>query len=119
MAENRRAWFFVPPLPFMEVESAWSRVVALAPSGPGADGAGDAGDDGALRLKLEPREEARFEHLELWVAPKTHQLRGSVLVDILGNRTEVRFSDLVENGGVADKHFTIEVPADTEVIDLR
>ncbi len=42
-----------------------------------------------------------------------------MLVDILGNRTEVRFSDLVENGGVADEHFTIEVPADTEVIDLR
>jgi kynurenine formamidase len=29
---NQRAWFFVPPLPFMEVESAWSRVVALGPS---------------------------------------------------------------------------------------
>ncbi len=28
---NRRAWFFVPPLPFMEVESAWSRVVAITP----------------------------------------------------------------------------------------
>jgi len=38
---NRRAWFFVPPLPFMEVESSWSRVVALAPDGP--DGPGDAG----------------------------------------------------------------------------
>ena len=28
---NQRAWFFVPPLPFMEVESSWSRVVALGP----------------------------------------------------------------------------------------
>ncbi len=27
----QRAWFFVPPLPFMEVESAWSRVAALRP----------------------------------------------------------------------------------------
>lgn len=77
------------------------------------------GDDGAVRLKLLPREAARFEHLELWVAPETHQLRGSVLVDILGNRTEVRFRDLIENGGIAEKHFTIEVPVDTEVIDLR
>ncbi|MCZ6727244.1 MAG: cyclase family protein, partial [Acidobacteria bacterium] len=33
---DRRAWFFVPPLPFMEVESAWSRVAALAPPS-GAD----------------------------------------------------------------------------------
>jgi kynurenine formamidase len=31
---DRRVWFIVPPLPFMEVESAWSRVVALtAPDG--------------------------------------------------------------------------------------
>jgi len=36
---NRRAWFLVPPLPFMEVESAWSRVVALGP----AEGASDDG----------------------------------------------------------------------------
>ncbi len=28
---NQRAWFIIPPIPFMEVESAWSRVVALAP----------------------------------------------------------------------------------------
>ncbi len=33
---DRRAWIMVPPLPFMEVESSWSRVVALeAPEGTG------------------------------------------------------------------------------------
>jgi arylformamidase len=31
---NQRAWFMIQPIPFMEVESAWSRVVALsAPEG--------------------------------------------------------------------------------------
>ncbi|MGB5816393.1 MAG: cyclase family protein [Thermoanaerobaculia bacterium] len=29
---NQRAWFMIQPIPFMEVESAWSRVVALQPS---------------------------------------------------------------------------------------
>ncbi len=29
---DQRAWFFVPPLPFMEVESAWARVAALGPA---------------------------------------------------------------------------------------
>jgi len=33
---NQRAWFMIQPIPFMEVESAWSRVVALQP----ADGVG-------------------------------------------------------------------------------
>ncbi|MDH3743664.1 MAG: cyclase family protein [Acidobacteriota bacterium] len=36
---NRRAWFFVPPLPFMEVESAWSRVAALGPAEGGDEAA--------------------------------------------------------------------------------
>jgi len=35
---NRRAWIMVQPIPFMEVESAWARVVALqAPDGMGQD----------------------------------------------------------------------------------
>jgi kynurenine formamidase len=29
---NPRAWFMIQPIPFMEVESAWSRVVALQPA---------------------------------------------------------------------------------------
>jgi outer membrane lipoprotein carrier protein len=76
-------------------------------------------EQGDVRLALRPREAARFTMLELHVAPKTHKLRGSVVVDLLGNRTEVQFRDLVENGGIAEVNFTIEVPADTEIIDLR
>jgi outer membrane lipoprotein-sorting protein len=42
-----------------------------------------------------------------------------VLVDLFGNRTVLRFSELVENAGVEDAAFEIQVPKDTEVIDLR
>ncbi len=77
------------------------------------------GEGGELRLKLLPEREARFQHLELRVAPGTHQLRGSVLVDVLGNRTEVGFEGVVENAGVAEERFTISVPEGTEIIDLR
>jgi arylformamidase len=35
---NQRAWLMIQPIPFMEVESAWSRVVALKP---GAGGLSD------------------------------------------------------------------------------
>ena len=35
---NQRAWLMIGPIPFMEVESAWSRVVALLP------GSGDMSD---------------------------------------------------------------------------
>lgn len=36
---NQRAWIMIHPIPFMEVESAWSRVVALKPPKGMGDGA--------------------------------------------------------------------------------
>jgi outer membrane lipoprotein carrier protein len=70
-------------------------------------------------LKLTPRGDTSFESLELWLEPASLKLRESVLVDLFGNRTVLRFSELVENAGVEDGAFEIQVPKDTEVIDLR
>ena len=70
-------------------------------------------------LKLSPRGDTSFESLELWLDPASLKLRESVLVDLFGNRTVLRFAELVENGGVEDGAFEIQVPKDTEVIDLR
>jgi outer membrane lipoprotein carrier protein len=70
-------------------------------------------------LKLRPRGDAAFEHLEMWLEPESHQLRESVVVDVFGNRTSVRFDEITENAGVDDGAFEIDVPEGTEVIDLR
>ena len=72
-----------------------------------------------LGLRLRPREESSFEFIELWVARETHQLRESVLVDLFKNRTSVRFVEIVENVGIEESAFSIDVPEGTEVIDLR
>jgi len=72
-----------------------------------------------LGLLLQPRTDAAFELLEVWFDPETHQLRESVLVDLLGNRTRLRFSQIVENDGLDEHLFELEVPEGTEVIDLR
>ena len=77
------------------------------------------GEDGSIQLRLQPRRESRFQFLELRVAPDTHALRSSTVVDLLGNRTEVRFLELEENRGVSEERFTIVVPKGTEVLDLR
>jgi outer membrane lipoprotein carrier protein len=77
------------------------------------------GGDGSVHLRLHPRRESRFQFLELRVAPDRHALRSSVLLDLLGNRTEVRFEGLEENRGVPDERFTISIPEGTEVLDLR
>jgi outer membrane lipoprotein carrier protein len=76
-------------------------------------------DRNELGLKLRPRQDSGFEFLELWLDPRTYQLRESVVLDLFGNRTGVRFRKISENTGVVEEVFSIEVPDDTEVIDLR
>ena len=72
-----------------------------------------------IGLKLIPREDSGFEYLELWLEPSSYQLRESVIMDLFGNRTRVRFHRVRENVGLAEEVFSITVPDDTEVIDLR
>ncbi len=72
-----------------------------------------------IGLKLVPREESGFEFLELWLEPQSLQLRETLLVDLFGNRTRVRFAAIRENIGVKEGVFSIKVPDDTDVIDLR
>jgi outer membrane lipoprotein carrier protein len=70
-------------------------------------------------VRLVPREDSAFEWLELRVDASSYELRESVIQDLFGNRTSVAFRELVENSGVDDTAFEIEVPDGTEIIDLR
>ncbi len=81
--------------------------------------AGSESPGSSVGLKLVPREDAGFAHLELWLDPKSHQLRESVVVDLFGNRTAVRFGSVIENSGIGERDFSLTVPDGTEVIDLR
>ena len=74
---------------------------------------------GELRLRLVPVADSGFEYLELWLEAERYGLRGSVLVDLFGNRTELLFLEVGENIEVAADAFHICVPEGTEVIDLR
>jgi outer membrane lipoprotein carrier protein len=79
----------------------------------------EAPDPKELWLRLVPREEAAFQHLELRLDAAGFGLRGSLLVDLFGNRTELLFHDLRYDGEIAPDAFRIHVPDGTEVIDLR
>jgi len=70
-------------------------------------------------LRLRPRDDSSFDYLEIWVSPDDFQLRESIVVDLFGNRTAVRFQGIEENRGVEDSVFEVAVPEGTEVIDLR
>ena len=51
----------------------------------------------SVRLFLTPREETSYESLELVVSPKSGDVRGTAVVDLFGNRTDVRFESLQLN----------------------
>jgi len=72
-----------------------------------------------LGLRLRPKSDGGFESLELWVDPKTYQLRESVVLDLFGNRTRVRFGGMRENTGVTSAEFELSAPEGAEVVDLR
>ena len=73
-----------------------------------------------LGLELVPKQgDSSFESLGLWVDRESHRLVESVVVDLFGNRTALRLTDVVENGGTKPEDFVLEVPEGTEVIDLR
>jgi outer membrane lipoprotein carrier protein len=70
-------------------------------------------------LRLRPRSDGGFESLELWVDPKTYQLKESVVLDLFGNRTRLRLDEIRENAGVKSTEFELVVPTGAEVVDLR
>jgi len=70
-------------------------------------------------LRLRPKADGGFESLELWVDPKTYQMKESIVLDLFGNRTSVRFDEVRENAGAKSTEFELTAPAGAEVIDLR
>jgi len=51
----------------------------------------------SVRLFLTPREETSYESLELVVSPTSGDVRGTAVVDLFGNRTDVVFESLRVN----------------------
>jgi outer membrane lipoprotein carrier protein len=49
-----------------------------------------------VHLLLAPKQDATYERLELWVAP-SGDVKGTAVVDLFGNRTEVTFESLRAN----------------------
>jgi len=76
------------------------------------------GDPAGLGLELVPLDDSGFESLVLWLDPKTFDLRESVLVDLFGNRTRLELSGAQYDSGVEADAFRLEVPEDTDIIDL-
>jgi outer membrane lipoprotein-sorting protein len=63
--------------------------------------------------------DASFERMDVRIDGETLRVAEVVIFDLLGNRTRLAFTESEENVGLEERVFTIRVPDDTEVIDLR
>ena len=76
----------------------------------------ESGPAGRQRLRLTPRKaQPEIEHLYVDV-DEAALIRGILVVDAQGNRSQFVFDDIRENVGLQDRLFQFEVPRGVEVI---
>jgi outer membrane lipoprotein carrier protein len=75
-------------------------------------------DDGAVELSLVPRRDASYEKIRLQAGLPGGELRRTTIFDLLGNITEVEFSELRANQNPGEGVFQFEPPDGVSVIDL-
>jgi len=69
-------------------------------------------------LELLPRVEASYEKLHVRVNPSTGNLLGTTVYFVLGNVTDVAFSNIEINSDPGPEVFRLDLPADVRVIEL-
>ncbi len=78
----------------------------------------DGADDGRLYLLLVPRrDEQELGRLRIVVETKEYGIVGAEIRDPVGNVTQLRFSNMRRNVGLADVLFRFEVPAGVDIIE--
>lgn len=71
-----------------------------------------------VRLLLTPRQDTSYERLELLADARSGEIRSTVVVDVLGNRTEVELSDVATNTAPPATLFRFEAPEGTRVLSV-
>jgi len=73
---------------------------------------------GEAELRLQPRKSASYEKLDVVVNPRTGELRKTTVYFVLGNVTEVAFSNIELDTHPPASLFHFDPPADVRVIEL-
>jgi outer membrane lipoprotein carrier protein len=75
-------------------------------------------EEASAELKLLPRKPSSYEKLHVLVNPQTGDLLKTTVFFVLGNVTEVAFSNIELNVDPAASLFRLDPPADVRVIEL-
>jgi outer membrane lipoprotein carrier protein len=75
-------------------------------------------DKDPLSITLTPKaDDQSLTRLQLFANKKNYQIIGSTVYDKLGNKTEIRFSNIKTNIKIPEKTFKFQAPANVEVLD--
>jgi outer membrane lipoprotein carrier protein len=74
--------------------------------------------EGSALLELVPRADATYEKLRILADLPSGEIRRTIIFDLVGNVTEVTFSDVRTNQHPDESVFRFEPPKGVEVIDL-
>lgn len=75
-------------------------------------------DKNPICITLTPKEDDQaLTRLQLFANKKNYQITGSTVYDKLGNRTEIRFSQIKTNRDIPEKTFQFQAPPNVEVLD--
>jgi outer membrane lipoprotein-sorting protein len=78
----------------------------------------DADGSEPVELELVPREPATYERMSLRADPRTGLIDSTTIVDLFGNETTIRFSDVVLDSKIPADAFRFAPPEDATVVDL-
>ena len=76
-------------------------------------------EEAGAELRLRPRKASSYEKLHVLVKPQTGELLKTTVFFVLGNVTEVAFSNIELNVDPAASLFRLDPPADVRVIELN
>ena len=75
-------------------------------------------DKDPISITLIPKaDDQAMTRLQLFANKKNYQITGSTVYDKLGNKTEIRFSNIKTNREIPEKTFQFQAPANVEVLD--
>jgi outer membrane lipoprotein carrier protein len=75
--------------------------------------------DQRVTLDLTPRLDSGYERLGLVADAKTGDIEETLVVDLFGNRTEIRFDEMETNQNPQPSVFQFDVPEGVELIDYE
>jgi outer membrane lipoprotein carrier protein len=75
-------------------------------------------EEASAELRLQPRKPSSYEKLHVLVNPQSGDLLKTTVFFVLGNVTEVAFSNIELNVNPAASLFRLDLPADVRVIEL-